>query len=401
MIRKKVKMKKLIFSLAILFSIDVYALPMYTDYEFAGYTEHEQEEDELTKYDLVYLNKFYKLTEVDEEYLETSDSHEFKDESDVQIETVYSKQRSEKYLNIPHIKIENQDNYLTRKIMISNIEPIENLKIKEIEVYNLEQKMPISIPSYEKLTDGDLIEGVLIDDNEFIISLGTIVYVDNIKVIIYYETNEEFTLTYTPMNSSGLMRISQQLVLSKEDNLIEISTLKSDKYAEFLEEKSFDYEPITYYYSYDTKKFRYYNLEKAYYIFSELDYIEGYTYDPLESVAVYRIYKREYLGEDETVLPLEDTEENAKEKEYIKYTVYADRKDTEIVAEENSSTQAVSEVKCENKIDTPSVVENLACTCDEKEDKYEKWLYICLIIITSNFLLNIVHILNVKSHKSK
>ena len=138
--RKKAIMKKILLTLlALSIGNVVYAKPIYSEYEFTGYCYDKREDDDLNKFVHVKMNKFYKNVIKDFEYLEADDTNkfEFKDEDDYKTLTKRSNIPVEGEKNIKAVAIKGKDNYLTRKIILSNIDNQENFKINDIKVtYN-------------------------------------------------------------------------------------------------------------------------------------------------------------------------------------------------------------------------------------------------------------------------
>jgi len=346
-------MRKIFILFILTLSINVYAESIYTDYEYIGYTFEKKDNDELYKYESIVLNRYYKEIETGIEYLEKSDTTNKKiDEKDYKIEEVQSETKPIKYKYNQHITIKGEDNYICNKLIIKLLSEYENLKIYEIEVFNQGEKMSVSSSDVPEMIDQDINTFPKLLTDTFTINFKSLAYVDNLTIKIYFENDSPLSLNYYIHNTSGLLPIIKDLTLDNKADSIIINTLKYDKFIPFIETNNFEYDDIKYYYDYQKLYYKHYTPLKEYYVVSELSDINGYIYDKNESIAAFKIYRREKIDH------ILETDQNS-EKDII----------PDIELEKPSSSDDEKENVCnpDKIIEYVFVTQSTPCECEEKE----------------------------------
>lgn len=394
--RKKAIMKKILLTLlALSIGNVVYAKPIYSEYEFTGYCYDKRDDDELNKYVHVKMNKFYKNVIKDFEYLEADDTNkfEFKDEDDYKTLTKRSNIPVEGEKNIKAVAIKGKDNYLTRKIILSNIDNQENFKIKEIKVTYNGQNVISKIDDHKELYDNDLNTYMILSSDSLEIDLKSTYYVDTISFEIIYDTEKDIKLNYFPKNSSGLLPTKTDINLKKEDTSLKVKTLKKDFYDIFINDNGLSKEDVSYHYEYEKKLHKYYNLEKEYYQTLEATSLDGYTYDPLESIDAYKMFTRKVIGEEKE--PILNTTEN---KKLLKKPI-VNSKPSKTDTKDNEDEVKKEEVSEENNFECES--SNTSCECGETTSprKLSRLEIIGIILIFISIVLEILHVINVNKEK--
>ncbi len=282
---------------------DVYAAS-YTDYTFEGYTYEERENTDTYKYEKIKLNKFYKLIETDSAYLEKDKDgiYDACDSTDTKNETVYTRSLPENVKGSAFILSKYDGNPFITKILLNSIEHYSNQKLQEIDVYNGDTKVDISIPNYDFLTDG-LKEAHNLKSKEIEIVLPYPIRLNDLKTTIYYD--EPFYLTHGVFDESGNSITRNYSSLNTMTDNTTFYSLNLDEYENFIEKYSFPNGKTNYYYTYDKILYRYYNVERLYHDTLELDYLDGYVYDEEESIVAYKIYKRELIAEETPIVDKE------------------------------------------------------------------------------------------------
>lgn len=293
-------MKKILFMLIFLITINVQAKEQYSDYEFIDYVEEAQENDELNKYEPVLLNNFYKLEESDSDYLETDwdAEYEFIDKDDYKTEKFFS-QLNLSYNRVGKVTAAPKYNYLFNTIKITNIQNYQSVDIREIEVYQDDRLINTEIDAFPELKDGDKSTKVNLTNNSISIRLLPYnFYVTSIRIVIYYGNNIplEFGLSMPPQ--SGMYEFKNHFIPDNKARSTVIDFKQTDNFNTLLSSNNLKPEStndIVYYTEYEKRLFKHYNLEKKYYIMSELSSLEGFEYDQDESVKMYKHYKREKI----------------------------------------------------------------------------------------------------------
>lgn len=307
-------MKKIILIALLLMSYsNVTAKTEYTDYKLVGYTEEKREDTDLVKYELTQLNKFYREIETNIMYLERDiniGSCPYIDETDYRIQKDYDKYRMFENGEYHVVSIKSFDNYKTDVIYIDNFDTgYEENKVFEIEIYDKEQKIEYKIDKLEWLNDGIKDKGKFLKGETFKLSLDGEYEIENLKLVIYYNYNmgyeSKFDIGFRN-NYYDTFRETVKLDAYLDDAKITvIDVIDEDTFDSFMPRYSiltfYDVDIYTQasYYAVQKTLYKHYNLEREYFITTELDYVVGYIYDESESIPVYKILKRELVEVDE------------------------------------------------------------------------------------------------------
>lgn len=434
-------MKKLFLLIALMFCLNVYAKPVYTDYQFIGYVDERIKDDEFYKYEEVSFNKFYKMIRTDEEYLKVDDVHaqEHVDKGDFIIKKVNSLEKSNSNSDVGMITIRAFHDTLAKEIRLANFSSLE--KIDKIEIYNKDK-------IYSTI-DGDSIY------IKFVETLKEPLPFKDISFIFYYDLEESLNLTIDIENYDGYSKIFTLVTLNSNVKMTKVNILVTEDYNDFLKKNSFPTgETKIHYFQYDEKYFKYYNLKKEYFKESDKKFIEGYTYDPSESIVKYKVYKRELLENEPDDVPEfpEDTGNNDPSNSNTDNSVNNstdseessnNSNDSNILdnelnenftnnkgKEENINLKPIKPLKKENETESLEnddivqenesgedgestrlydTVDNLSITNlnnlkDNKNDnicstKFNGWIFIGISLIILAFVLIIIHYFNVKYSK--
>lgn len=399
-------MKKIILMLTtVLFCIDVYAQTNYTDYEFVGYTQEEKENDEFYKYEQTKLNRFYKLVETDVNYVREGDGYpqEFIDKSVFKMVEFLSTNKNLPYDKTRELTIKIRENYATHKVLIENLKDFR--KVQKIEI----RSDDTLIQTLEK--------GI---DTDFEIEFGETT-LEQIDVLIYYETatNIEFDLTF--VNDTGTDMLSRKIVLESRYVKFSVDALTESNFKKFIEKNSLMGIEESFYHRYKAKAYKVYNLQREYVIDAEESFLEGYTFDEDESYTAYRILKREKIPEKEEP-PVEEEKPNtppvtdqnpvlpptpttkpdkpisttkkktpAKPNDNTSNSVNKNELDTE-PTHKNEPYDTVDNLSKKNLLEYKSANSDMSCDCKSKVNSFT---IIGLLMITASLAITGIHIYNV------
>lgn len=415
-------MKMLLILFCVFTSISVEAKTIYSEYEFTEYSYEKRENDELTKYEPIKLNKFYRNVETESEYLEedVEQKYEYKRETDYKIETVRSNDLLKDSISEREIVIKSKDNYLSRKLFLQNFKDYGGLEIKEIKVMEGKKNIIEKVIGYPELSDEDINTGVKINKNSLEITLSTGCYVDSIELEIYYKSDKDIVFEYFPKNSSGLLPVKENLILEKNFDKVTIRTLKKDKFESFMNDNSLDLKDISYHYKTQKKLYKFYNRKREYYATLETTFLNGYTYDPLESIDAYKVYKRKIL-KDEPEEIWDDAEKVESPEPPIETTTTITSNNTTIPVKKptsnlekkkpsNTKNVFLSEKSNENNDEPPlemlpdkteKTKESIPCECESCEEKksFSKLEKIGIVLMLLSIVVEILHLIYVNRDK--
>jgi len=293
-------MKKIILILALMTWYNVQAKTLYTDYEFQGYTEEKLEDDELTKYEEVTINRFYELVEREITYNPMTEPgiYDYVDLNDFIISGGYTKKPVENILNLNVLSTKYSNNYKFRTIRISGITNYEE-NIKKLEFYENFDFLKTTITQDEETQD-------------LIITFEKEVQIEDVNIYVEYQTEEDVSISITPENITDESSDTMEVMLNKKETTLVMNFVDSSTYEGLIEYLELDSTTINiprYYYV--IIDYKHYNLEKVYYKDSELETIDGYMYDPEESYIKYKKYTREIISKDD---PEDKPEDKPEEK---------------------------------------------------------------------------------------
>lgn len=266
-------MKKLILMLAILVGMNVQALESPEGYEFVEYTNEKRDDEFL--YEEVTLNRFYTYKEINSEYLELGENPDkvHYDPND------YTKRYvcTDKYnidIEEANFIIDFYKNYVTDTIKILDLNGPKY--IDKIEIYQGDRLI-------KELENKDIKENN-------IIKLDAPTNTNGLKLYIEYEirTLLGFTLNFTTLEDGYEINIPLTLHSQASKSTITVEKVREQELEEGVIPKATARE----YFCYNEIKYRHFDLLKVYYIDSELEYIQGYTFDKEESYQAYKKYRR-------------------------------------------------------------------------------------------------------------
>lgn len=403
-------MKKIILLLTLITWVNVFANNEYTDYEFQGYTEEKLNDDEFYKYEEIRMNKFYSVEERDIEYLAdlVTGFYEYVDPLDFKVKKYYKYNLPAGHYHEGMISIRGESNYMTEEIVL--LETFNfNEKVSRVEIYDGDVKLNPTIHVDEEKNQVDII-------------LGRLCFTDNLKIVFHYYTEENYNFIITLINMSGAYRTIAPITLSNKLNTVTVNNLSPEVFSTFIDENRLPYNDILYYYSYDVKFYKHYNLEKTFYKMDESDYLEGYVFYPEESVTMYKIYKRELLNssddtdktpaeEDKIELPTPDNDKNEQDdkndsKDNTSNSIvinveakpeFISREEQNEQEEKNKYPAVVDTTKNENSIKDLSKLNDRVDTLECKENKRALIFKIVgLVLIGISICMLVVHIISVK-----
>lgn len=292
-------MKKIILILALMTWYNVQAETLYTDYEFQGYTEERLEDDELTKYEEVKINRFYELVEREITYNNMTEPgvYDCVDLNDFIISGGYTKNPVANLLNLNVLTAKYSTNYKFSTIRINGITNYEE-NIKKLEFYE----------------NFDFLNTTIFQDEEtqdLIITFEKDIQIEDINIYIEYQIEEDTLVNITPENLTSEPSDTMEVTLNKEGATLVMNFTDSSTHKDLIDYNKLD--PTTtniprYYYV--IIDYKHYNIEKVYYIDSELETIDGYLYDPEESYTKYKKYTREIISSSEPENPEDKPEDN-------------------------------------------------------------------------------------------
>lgn len=312
-------MKKKILLFGMFFCmLNVNASPIYSDYNFIGYTLEPLSESAYYKYEPFNLHKYYSMQETNIVYARLDEEISMSPyiDKNASIKESYYLGSRPRYGNPnPKIMMKLKESYPINTIKFYDFYTYD-LDIYEIEVFNKKEKINYEIASdYSFLNDGDIYTGRSLQSDNFTLILDDYYEIKNIKVVVHFYADpyllDFFTIEY--VNESG----NNYLALIRLDNygsdyISETLEFKvGDDYVNFLVENHIllmedavtnTLNPI---FEYQYPLYKHYNLKKVFHTYSFLDEIEGYVYDEEDDVLVYKVYTKEYLGDDTSVEPIE------------------------------------------------------------------------------------------------
>lgn len=262
-------------------SVDVYA-QKYTDYEFVGYTEEKKENDEFYKYEQTKLNRFYKLTETNVGYVRIDDPYdqEHMDLNDWKWGDVISTNKNLPYENKTRVvTLRVDDNYLTHRVEIKNLKNFN--RMDKIEVWAND----VLIKTLSK-------SEIQTENFEITFPENTL---QDITVTFHYTSEVDLEFDLSISSDTSYRPLTKHLTLEHRYRRFSINALTYKDFDDFITKYSLMSGDETYYFKYNVKIYRVYDLEKIYFKDSEDTEMEGYEYDETESYIAYRIYKREKL----------------------------------------------------------------------------------------------------------
>lgn len=276
-------MKKIILLLTFIIFTPVWAQE-YSEYVYVGTQESRPIVDELTKYEQVRFHKYYSRTRGPSIILDAYDPEKEKkdycDETPISEQTVYSLLPSENYSNENWIILRGHDNYEVTTLKIENLNTtrltIEKITIKQND-------LPISTIELSQ------------NEKDFSIPIKNI-DLDDLVVELTYKSNGINRIVYTlEGNSSSQINIIATLKNDNESTYIRGFSL--EKHAEYIEKHGLSNNKYMELYVYRTQSYSCYDFQLEYHGLFEDDYLEGYTYDSLEDVILYKVYKRTKIEE--------------------------------------------------------------------------------------------------------
>ncbi len=399
------------------YCVNVCALSDYTEYEFVGYSEEKRGNTDLIKYEEVLLNKFYKNIETNVYYGDLgseSVDRPYVDMVNPIVETYYDMNRNF-YLECYHtVTLKSRENYSVNAIEFKNFDMgSERNIIYEIEVFVKGQKIDYEVDDLYWLNDDIYNEGKSLNMDSFILKLNEDYMLNDIEISISYKYDEaymcNFDIDYIGDNDNYLSEnVVLDLYLDDYKKTV-INVMNKDEFESFMPSHNLsNYDTVKYITqcSYFTSKrylYKYYNLSKEYYIMSELESLDGYEYDPSESVLVYKIYERKKIenDSDQNTDDLSNNENTNIEKVSLENektvinTVQNKTPDVEIIKDE---------IVKDNPIDDSDALE-LKTAVDEKESSPETkecpntnniFIKVGIILLVISTLLNIGHFISVK-----
>lgn len=276
-------MKKIILALTFIIFTPVLAQE-YSEYVYVGTQESRPIVDELTKYEQVKFHKYYSRTQGPSIILDAYDPEKEKkdhcDETPISEQTVYSLLPSKNYSNENWIILRGQDNYEATSLNIENMDTT-NLKIQKITIKQNDR--PISM--------------IELSQNEKFISIPIEnIELDDLVVELTYKSNGINRIVYT-LEGNSPSRISIITTLKDDNVMTSIRGLSFDKHTEYVEKHDLPNSKYIEHYIYRTQSYSCYDFQLEYHGQFEDDYLEGYTYDPLEDVILYKVYKRTKIEE--------------------------------------------------------------------------------------------------------
>ena len=397
-------MKKKILLLGILFcTLNVSASPIYSDYNFIGYTLEPLTSSENYTYESLNLHRYYSTRETNIVYARLDDEismSPYIDMNDTIKGTYYLGGRPRYSYPKPKIYMKLKESYPINTINILDFYSYE-FDVYEIEVFYKNKKINYEIPdNYSFLNDGDIYNGRPILSESFKITLDDYYDIKDIKIIVHYYADmyllDFFTIEY--VNESG----NNYLAYIRLDNynseyMTESLEFKvGDAYVNFLVENNILLmedaitNTLNTVFEYEYPLYKHYNLEKVYYINSFEDEIEGYTYDEEEDILVYKVYAKEYLGDDtpieEKVLePVECIKPEALVNLPVEDKKIEQSLNIEEINTDNKDDEFVYQViPVSNKIETMTETDSAIETNNQKKIKIVIIIVfmICLIIVT-------------------
>lgn len=413
-------MKKLILLLLIVIATNVNAKEIYTDYEFKEYTPIQQKNDELNKYEPVLINKFYKLEETDYEYLEEDfdGEYEYKDENDFKYETITSNIKSPIFNNENLITIGANYNYMTNPVIFKNIKDFNKIDIKEIEIYTDNRLLATEVTGATGVNDKNFDTPINLTSDTLSIKTKYINYwIENIKIVIHYGNQIPINFTLNLKPTSGLYTLEKSITLDNTLNKVTINFLQNEKFNDFIKSKNLDVKDnMANYYSYQKKLYKYYNMKKVYYMESELDKIEGYTFDKDESIKMYKHYQREKKTVQEEIVNDSKIDDVIKEEQppilnnIVKEQLIIKKhlpKNTKALTEKKSKIEEqYNEPSETSSKDETLVEENKNIETLTKQDNYNEsttckskpsiWFILSIIFLLISIILEYLHYKDVK-----
>ena len=312
-------MKKKILLLGMFFCIlNVDASPIYSDYNFIGYTLEPLSESEYYKYETLNLHKYYSIKESNIVYARLDDElsmSPYVDKTDSIKGSYYLGNRPRYGYPKPKVMMKLKENYPINTINFYDFYTYD-LDVYEIEIFNKKEKINYEITSeFSFLNDGDIFHGKPLQSANFTITLDNYYDIKNIKVIVHFYADpyllDFFTIEY--VNENG----NNYLALIRLDNygteyLSESLEFKiGDDYVNFLVENNILLmedavtNTLNTVFEYEYPLYKHYNLEKVYYTYSFEDEIVGYLYDENEDIKLFKVYAKEYSEDDGPIESIE------------------------------------------------------------------------------------------------
>ncbi len=321
-------MKKIILMLLLLISVDVNAEKKYTDYEFKEYIEEKLEDDELHKYEEVKINKFYSTTETDVTYLNTpsKDNYQYIDTNDYYIEEKYTSffpliSYSEGRISMEVVS------YPTDELVFMDVQNF-NENIRNVEIFYDDRKLD-AVTTFNQTSHTVNFELLYLH------------HLSNLKIAITHNNKEDYKFLITLINSYGGERITKEVTLKGNVTRTIINFKSAEEMHKLADENNLQYSNTMNYYVEEKRFYKHYNLQKNYYIDSEEEAIEGYTYNPNESYTMYKVYERQIIESDDKG-DSEDSNSNNNENNEINTPEKGPEKEPEKVdkpKEENTNSE--------------------------------------------------------------
>jgi len=290
----------LLFLYIILFN-KVYAREEYTEYIFDSYIKEIKEENELTKYEPVLINRFYELVETNITYKEqgTLLKDEHIDTKDYKEKRNYQGYRQYRYTNFFTNSIKIMEDYYVTEIILDNFDT-DTSSIREIEINN--NKIDFKIEGYEFLTDKNKSYEQRINGETIIISLEKPILISELEITFFMASlnSEDFTFDII-IDDKINERVSFDMMYSESKNCI-VNFKNLNELNEILvnnqiySKTDINKLNIFSYVFYITNFYKHYFLEKNYVVESDLKELEGLIYDENESYMGYKVFKREKIA---------------------------------------------------------------------------------------------------------
>lgn len=338
--------KKLLLLSLLMLSTNVYAMPIYSDYTFVGYSDTITETNDLYKYEQVKLNKFYKMGETNIVYAPYEvklDDSPYIDNTSTQVGAYFRRNRDD-YGEYEHMEFFREDtNYRVQTIKFSQVALRKNL-LNEIEIFYKGNKLDYEInDDYQFLHDGEYDIGFNVAPDGFTINMDKPYNIQDLTIIFHYSIDLYNSISFyiNFVNADGGKEIAHYMGLDNLPGLYKqtkVSFIPKDDFIRILSDNNmihpdfYNQVDLNTCYVYKSLLYKHYNIGKVYYIESEENMIDGYTYDENESVTKYKVYKREIIGE-------KDETEILNEKQSIQEESILDKEPKREISNENVTIQ--------------------------------------------------------------
>lgn len=374
----------------------------YTDYTFDRY-ENIPIETDTYRSEKITLHKYYRLDPYNIYYANenySSPERPYVNKNDIKLSPSYSKTFVDGFINHRTTAIKTDNNLKVQKILIDFANNYDELS--EIEIYYSDKKINYNVQDLPDLHNNDKDTPIknLVNIELF---LENSVELNNIKVILYYKnTNEIAQDVYISFwSEEGMLLAEGDFTLDNRigNNISAIVPMSEEDFNTFLPRynllvhSSVINTSIFTYYVYFRELYKYYDLEKVYYFLSELSFLDGFTYDEMEDIEVYKIYKKEIKKIDIPESACDNVKIEYSETEKKEYNSALNLTETIYPAKIGENIDAKSE---------PIKISNIENSKSEDNNFFQnKYIVSVFVIILIIIFTAVIHILYVKCRQLK